>query len=362
MQVSSRKQTNTYAAFMGIALLAAAGVVAISNPSTWVGSLPVPMANGEWATLYGKNFDKTLLLTEPARQAFGTLSYIGFREGRPGVLVGTDGWLFTDEEMSKLDAPQVALDDKIAFIRAAQSKAASAGTQVIVALVPAKLRVYGDHAGRYAFMPKLQPVYNRTLASLNAGGVPTADLLTPFMANRAGTQLFLKTDTHWTPEGAGVAAQAVARAIGQRRLLSGTEARADFALAKGRSQDHRGDLLSFLPLLDGVKSDAPQPDKIRTGEAVSRAAQGSDALLGEAEIPVALVGSSYSFDPRWQFIDQLKVALHADILNAAQEGQGPFVPMARYLHSREFREKPPKLVIWEIPERYLWSSAKLPRL
>ena len=86
MQSSLRQQTDRYAAFMGIALLVVAGALAAANPSTWVGSLPASLANGEWATLYGRNFDKTLVLTTPARQAFGTLSYVGFREGRPGVL------------------------------------------------------------------------------------------------------------------------------------------------------------------------------------------------------------------------------------------------------------------------------------
>ncbi|MDX3909066.1 MAG: hypothetical protein QHC67_04530 [Sphingobium sp.] len=365
MTASSDQQTNRYSAFMGIALLGFAATLAVLNPSTWIGSLAVPFTDGQWAGLYGKNFDKTLALTQPAKDAFGTLSYIGFREGRPGVLVGSDGWLFTDEEMARLDTPRVAFADKISFIRAAKAKAEAAGTQVIVALIPAKLRVYDDKAGRYGFMPKLAPVYTETVTNLQGRGVPVVDLLGPFVENRSKTQLFLRTDTHWTPQGAEIAAREVAKSVMKAGLLAGEPASGEFVLKEGSPKEHRGDLLAFLPLLDVAGPKAPAPDFIRTGEAVERPPAGTDAgdaLLGEDTLPVALVGSSYSFDRRWQFEDQLKVALRTDILNAAQEGQGPFKPMADYLASAEFREKPPRLVIWEIPERYLWAAARMPRL
>jgi len=364
MTASPSLQTNRYAAFLGIGLLTLAATLAALNPATLSGNLAVPFSDGQWASLYGKNFDKTLALTQPAKNAFGTLSYLGFREGRPGVLVGTDGWLFTDEEMVRLDTPDVTLADKLSFIRAAKAKADAAGARVIVALIPAKLRVYGDKAGRYRFMPKLSPIYTRALTGLQAEGVPVVDLLEPFVANRNKTQLFLRTDTHWTPQGAELAAQAVAKSVSKAGLLAGEPTNGNFVLKEGQLKEHRGDLLAFLPLLDAANDTAPAPDLIRTGEAVERApaSDTSDALLGDTALPVALVGSSYSYDRRWQFEDQLKVALHSDIVNAAQEGQGPFKPMADYLASAEFRETPPKLVIWEIPERYLWAPAKMPRL
>jgi alginate O-acetyltransferase complex protein AlgJ len=76
-------------------------------------------------------------------------------------------------------------------------------------------------------------------------------------------------------------------------------------------------------------------------------------LFDEVTIPVTLVGTSYSAGRPWNFDGALKEVLGADVLNVAAEGQGPLVPMQRYLDSPRFADAPPALVIWEIPERYV---------
>jgi alginate O-acetyltransferase complex protein AlgJ len=68
---------------------------------------------------------------------------------------------------------------------------------------------------------------------------------------------------------------------------------------------------------------------------------------------VTLVGTSYSADPKWNFEGYLKEYLQTDVLNAAEQGLGPFETMKKYLQNESFLKTPPKLVIWEIPERYL---------
>ena len=76
-------------------------------------------------------------------------------------------------------------------------------------------------------------------------------------------------------------------------------------------------------------------------------------LLGDVELPVALVGTSYSANPAWNFAGALRQHLQRDLSNHAEDGQGPIVPMLKYLQSEEFKNSPPQLVIWEFPERYL---------
>ena len=44
--------------------------------------------------------------------------------------------------------------------------------------------------------------------------------------------------------------------------------------------------------------------------------------------------------------------------NYARDGKGPFVPMLDYLDSADFKNAPPQLVIWELPERYLPVAQK----
>ena len=83
---------------------------------------------------------------------------------------------------------------------------------------------------------------------------------------------------------------------------------------------------------------------------------GQDALFGDAALPVTLVGTSYSANKLWHFEGHLKTAMQADILNMADEGQGPFATMRAWLDSGNFKSNKPRLVIWEMPERYLLRS------
>ena len=76
-------------------------------------------------------------------------------------------------------------------------------------------------------------------------------------------------------------------------------------------------------------------------------------LFGDASIPVTLIGTSYSANPLWNFHGFLQEALNVDILNAASEGEGPFITMKKYLLDKALETSPPKIIIWEIPERYI---------
>ena len=55
----------------------------------------------------------------------------------------------------------------------------------------------------------------------------------------------------------------------------------------------------------------------------------------------------------------LRQHLQRDISNHAEDGQGPLIPMLKYLQSDELQNAPPQLVIWEFPERYLPMSNDL---
>ena len=85
-------------------------------------------------------------------------------------------------------------------------------------------------------------------------------------------------------------------------------------------------------------------------------------LFSSIELPeVVLLGTSFSADRRWNFDGALKQAFAVDIQNLAEQGQGPIAPMARFLSDylpdhlpNQLQESDNlKLVIWEIPERYL---------
>ncbi len=107
-----------------------------------------------------------------------------------------------------------------------------------------------------------------------------------------------------------------------------------------------------MRLLPALENAGPRHDLMAkvTAESVGEA---GDGLFGDAAIPVVLVGTSYSANAAFGFEAHLKVALQRDVLNLAEEGKGPFAPMKAFLDGDVLKNSPPKLVIWEMPIRYL---------
>jgi alginate O-acetyltransferase complex protein AlgJ len=162
--------------------------------------------------------------------------------------------------------------------------------------------------------------------------------------------VFLRTDTHWTPYGARVAAGAAAPAVAAELQRAGSP-RAAFLSEPEKPREHRGDLLRFIRLGPRLRRLGPPADSI-VPVAARAAGGGEPGLFGELVIPVVLVGTSYSAGPLWGFEDALKMALQADVLNVAEEGRGPFLPMRDLLEGTVLEDVGADLVIWEIPERY----------
>lgn len=86
-------------------------------------------------------------------------------------------------------------------------------------------------------------------------------------------------------------------------------------------------------------------------EEVADGGAASSALFGEYRIPVALVGTSYSM--RTNVHGFLQQALGARVLNAAKDGSGFLQSAEVYFSNPAFRETPPQVVVWEVPERFL---------
>jgi alginate O-acetyltransferase complex protein AlgJ len=179
------------------------------------------------------------------------------------------------------------------------------------------------------------------LSGLQARGVIAPDILA---AMQVQDSMFLKTDTHWTAKGARVAATALAQALKLTMLELQPQS---FRQKSGTTRKHLGDLLKFIPLASFTPQ--PTPDKLETPTVEGTQSVGS-GLFGDSQVEVALVGTSYSKNQKFNFDGALKLELQTDVLNLALEGKGPITPM------REFLKAIPenlKLVIWEIPERFL---------
>lgn len=341
------------AAFM-LLFFGAGFIMILVTPSTFK-SLDKPILNGQWAVAYEAALNDAIPLKQLSIDTWGVIEYGLFKDGREGVLVGKDNWLFTDEEFTYHPEGQKAMQGKLELASSVQTKLAEQGINLLIAVIPSKARLYSEYLGRYSFPTYNQATYTTFLSELKARNIPVVGLLEPLQDVKSEQAVFLKTDTHWTPYGASVAAQTIANTVNEQDLLASFGSSA-FETSLLETTEHKGDLLNFIPLGALQKTLGPSFDALPLYESVAPISTGGLGLFDSQSIPVTLVGTSYSANALWSFEASLKTALGADVLNAADEGAGPVKPMRAYLESLNDLAELPELVIWEIPERYLFAS------
>lgn len=325
------------------------GFVGMLSAQAFWSSPAVPVHDGQWGEAWEAAVDDDVFFHQPSVDAWGIAELVLFRDGRPGVVLGDEGWLFTGEDFAVYPDDDAEVARKGRIVEAVRGAMRERGVRLLVAVIPSKARIETEHLGRYRVPAQVAARAGAFVADLRGRGVEVVELEPALRERRATTQVFLRTDTHWTPDGASAAAHAIATAL----RTGDPPAWLDSAAVTSRPGDpapYDGDLMRYLPL-GGLRDElGPRPDTLATPQVTVEAAGG---LLDDVAIPVALVGTSYSDDPRWGFLGALQRELGADVLNAAAEGQGPFVSMTRYMANDAWANTPPSLVIWEIPERYL---------
>lgn len=285
---------------------------------------------------------------EPARRMVTALRLLLFREGTGAVVPGSRGYLFTREEFEHHREDDAVLAANLHEMARVHGVLAERGLELLVVMVPSKARILSEYVPRH-----LQELpHHRRLHSavefLNNRGIAVVDPTEALATTEE--QTFLRADTHWTPEGARIVAARTAEVAERWGFLDAADTQV-FDLHRGEPQVHTGDLAVFVPLPDSLRFLAPVSEKVAVWVAEPR--NGGGGLFDLPEIPVVLVGTSFSASPLWSFSEFLKDALHADLVNMAQEGVGPFAPMQDFLRDGPPEGVYPRVVVWEIPERYL---------
>ena len=269
------------------------------------------------------------------------------------MVLGREHWLFSDEEFKPVANSDQFEQENLALIRGVRDTLQQRGVQLVLAIVPAKARLYPEYLGEQTPASLHTDLYNEFHAQARQAGVFAPDLLAPLQEAKARGQVFLRTDTHWTPLGAEVVAQHLAAAVARQTLLNGEPQQ--FVTEQRQSAPYKGDLTNFLPLDPLFSNLLPPPDTLQKRSTRPAQAEGEngDALFADNEIPVALIGTSYSANPNWNFLGALQQALRSDVVNYAEDGHGPLLPMLKYLQTDAFKNSAPQVLIWEFPERYL---------
>ncbi|WP_296038690.1 hypothetical protein [uncultured Agrobacterium sp.] len=286
-----------------------------------------------------------------AVEMVGAARYLLLGEGRRGVVAGEDGYLFTDEEFRFSGNTDALVSESVDQIAVVSQTLANRGIKLIMVPLPMKSDIYQNELDEPAASAMAKEIYDSFQAKLAEHGISSVDTRSALVAAQKDQQVFLKTDTHWTPVGAEAVAEAVAvQALGQRPGI--------FEATPGQRKSVEGDLVKYVTggvfaqfVGLGMETIIPFSLTSKTEDTTV------DDLFGDAtSIPVVLVGTSYSANELWSFAPFLSSKTGLDVSNAALVGQGPMAPMRKYLASLGEGAAQPESVVWEFPVRFLTDA------
>lgn len=271
------------------------------------------------------------------------------------AFIGKQEWLFYKYEFSEPSHDELVKKSQ-ELIANFERALAARGIRLTVAMVPLKIRVYSEFLpDEIKLSPYVQGNYSQMLGAFASAGVNTADLNSAFLNSpeRGGdTPLYFRLDSHWTPVGARVGAEALKKSLesdskSNELLATVPTVKYTYKVANRKRPSRGRDLVDQLP----PNSPTFAPELVAQVNVLREKANQAD-LLGAQETPkIGLVGSSYSRD--WTgFSDAIRYVLQRDVAVAAVGAdQGSWVGMESYLKDEAFQANPPKLLIWEMPER-----------
>jgi alginate O-acetyltransferase complex protein AlgJ len=299
------------------------------------------------------------------------LSWVVAGDLGPRVRRGAPEWLFLGDELTVHDQPQLSVAQRKADVLKVQQTLMAKGAQLLVVVVPDKSRIEASQLGMLHRPARYAQRASQWVDELNLAGVAAFDLTDTLMSfKQKNLAAFLKSDSHWTEQGAEAAARAVSAQVLRLQIVA--TPRQVLVIDKRIELNRPGDLIRLAGvewLFDGLqpqqdlaqqtifKVDPQAADKEKLGSvSVPTASAPADDLFGDADLPnVVVIGTSFSRTSN--FVSFIEKELKAKVANLARDGGDFSGAMNAYLSSVAFKNTPPKLVIWEIPERVLQQKA-----
>lgn len=317
----------------GILLAAAAAVASTPARAAEAAQPAAPVYPAETCcSVCPKVYDRDAYISEYMR---------GYRV----IVEGTDGWLFRSE--AELEWIEPADDTIWPQLRRLADTLKARGTQVVMYPQPPRGLIEANNLNpedlKQFDIDLLQKRYSELVAKLRGLGFIVVDA--SVFSRHSGDPYFFKRDGHWSPAGAREAAEVIAKQIKETGFELPPVAFQTKQIGVGGA---RGTLSFVINSLCGLKYPMEFKPAFRT------TAPASDDLFGDAEAPqAALIGTSFSATPNYNFYGFLREYLQADVLQAAFPGGGFDGSLTQFLASDLFQKSPPKVLIWEFPYQQL---------
>jgi len=300
------------------------------------------------------------------------------KDGGEKVVVGTPEWYFYKPGLKYMLArPETAhtieaSKDPVSAILDFRDQLAARGIQLLVLPVPNKESIYPDRLTSRAetWHGVLAPRTQEVLERLRAASVEFVDLFKEFTAARMQglstpeTPLYLAQDTHWSPAGVALAAQAAARRLTALGWIR--PGHTDYS-EKAAPVQRLGDILHMMqaPLIErGLKSESVSSVQVVRSD-------NGQPYQDEAGAEILVLGDSFmriyqQDEPNAAgFIAHLAKELKQPMMSLVNDGGGSTLVREELCGQPAFL-KNKKVVLWEFVERDIgiglkgWRRTALP--
>ena len=300
-------------------------------------------------------YDKDFFLRDPSLKAWAGVRFLLFNEGMNGVVIGKDGWLYTNQEYLASKDFLISLDKQVEKIIEVKGKLEKSGKNLVVLPIPLKVDIYQEYS---KIKPKgvVLDLYDTLVIKLQSNGVNVTPIRNEFFNERNNKKLYITNDTHWSAEGALLAAEVFSNK--NSSLLGST----GFESNKIGVKSYTGDLMYYIKFGDGlVKKGNFLPVEIDLYETTKKNQElNTSSLFDDDGSSLILVGTSYSKMENWNFLGFMQEKLKSGIVSFSQEAHGPFQAMDLLLNSPELHEENLSTVIWEFPVRTVLVQSMMP--
>jgi len=274
------------------------------------------------------------------------------------VEIGTQGWLFPVwDNVARVDL--VTLRNSLQTLTEAINMMRAARIQVAICLIPSKKRMMRQFLpSGAAVAPQAAQRYSLTLSEAQRSGALVPDLEALFrerMQRDPSRNLFFKTDTHWTPLGAELAAVEIARQM-----------RGAFQLPPSpRPGTRLGDLRPMVlaagdltPFLTPTQRASHGPEESLLRQILP--AEGPAALLEDDSFDTVVVGTS-NVQPRFGFQPALSNQLVRPVgLFWRPNNVGAYFALLEYVRSEAFKRQRVRALVWNHLEQDMLNTTSNP--
>lgn len=320
-----------------------------------------------------------------------------FKEVAPKSVQGVDGWLFYNQDVDYLlDPPytderfykgtfdtlvagkRVNLRNPLVAMEDFRARLAARGIRLLLVPIPGKPSIYPEKLYAGFRGEAVSPTLG-LIEDLKRRGFETADLFTPLKRAKAEGrfQLYLKRDTHWTPQGLEIAADVLAARI--KELVPGLDpaaglGSADSATARGprfalkdTTVKRWGDIAEMTKVPD--RKSIWEEETVEAHPVIDLAAE--KPYKDDPASPILWLGDSFSRIYQTDapgsagVIAQVAYRLNVPLASIVNDG-GASTVVRQQLARRSELLNGKKLVVWTFVERDLrfgskgWALSDLP--